>query len=111
MMAVATQVQGRRHGPRGELLRVLGLGFGIAVVVGGVVGQGILRTPGIVAGALHVPAWILAAWVVVGLFTLIDAFAVVELGASVPRAGGPYAFVERAFGRTPGAVVGWASRS
>src|SRR5205814_1417529 len=39
------------HG-RGELLRVLGVGFGIAVVVGGVVGQGIMRTPGIVAGAL-----------------------------------------------------------
>lgn len=107
MMTAATSEVGRAHA-RGELLRVLGLGFGIAVVVGGVVGQGILRTPGIVAGALHDPVWILVAWAAVGLFTLIDAFALVELGASVPRAGGPYAFVERAFGHVPGAVVGWS---
>ena len=107
-MTVATHVQGRPHVSRGDLLRVLGLGFGIAVVVGGVVGQGIMRTPGIVAGALHDPVWILAAWAAVGLFSLIDAFALVELGASVPRAGGPYAFVERAFGHVPGAVIGWS---
>ncbi|MBU1377535.1 MAG: APC family permease [Alphaproteobacteria bacterium] len=107
-MTVATPAAGRPHASRGELLRVLGLGFGIAVVVGGVVGQGILRTPGIVAGALHDPVWILLAWAAVGLFTLIDAFALVELGAAIPRAGGPYAFVERAFGRVPGAVVGWS---
>ena len=107
-MVIATHVAGRPQIPRDQLLRVLGLGFGIAVVVGGVVGQGILRTPGIVAGALHDPVWILAAWAAVGLFTLIDAFALVELGSSVPRAGGSYAFVERAFGRVPGAVIGWS---
>lgn len=108
MMTVETQGLERSPSSRGELLRVLGLGFGIAVVVGGVVGQGILRTPGIVAGALHDPIWILAAWAAVGLFSVIDAFALVELGSAVPRAGGPYAFVERAFGRVPGAVVGWS---
>src|SRR5690349_13517048 len=108
-MAVATDASAARpHRPRGELLRVLGLGFGVAVVVGGVVGQGIMRTPGIVAGALPDPVWILAAWALVGVFSCIDAFALVELGASVPHAGGPYAFVQRAFGRTPGAVVGWS---
>lgn len=104
---VATHIPARPHIPSGALLRVLGLGFGVAVVVGGVVGQGIMRTPGIVAGALPDPIWILAAWAVVGLFSLIDAFALVELGAAVPRAGGPYVFVERAFGHVPGAVIGW----
>ena len=34
---------------RGSLLRILGVAFGIAVVVGGMVGQGIFRTPGIIA--------------------------------------------------------------
>ena len=92
---------------RGELLRVLGVGFGIAVVVGGVVGQGIMRTPGIVAGALPSPFWILAAWLVGGLICFIDAFALVELGASVPHAGGPYVFVRRAFGPLAGTMIGW----
>jgi APA family basic amino acid/polyamine antiporter len=92
----------------GDLLRVLGVGFGIAVVVGGVVGQGIMRAPGIVAGALPSPAWILLAWLAGGAISLVDAFSLVELGSSVPRAGGPYAFVTRAFGPIAGTITGWS---
>ena len=106
-MTIETRTDGRAGPGRGELLRVLGVGFGIAVVVGGVVGQGIMRTPGIVAGALPSPPWILAAWLAGGLTSFIDAFASVELGASVPHAGGPYAFVERAFGSLAGSMTGW----
>jgi APA family basic amino acid/polyamine antiporter len=94
--------------PLGHLLRILGLAFGLAVVVGGVVGQGILRTPGIVAGAIPEPNWILALWVVGGLIILIDACSLVELGASIPRSGGPYAIARRAYGRVGGIVTGWA---
>ncbi len=90
------------------LLRVLGIGFGIAVVVGGVVGQGIMRAPGIVAAALPSAHLILLAWAAGGLMAMIDAFALVELGSSVPRAGGPYALAARAFGPFAGTLVGWA---
>jgi basic amino acid/polyamine antiporter, APA family len=92
----------------GQLLRVLGLGFSLAAVVGGVIGQGILRTPGIVAANLPHAGWIMAAWALGGLFTLIDAFSTVEVAASVPEAGGPYAFANRAFGLLPGFLTGWA---
>ena len=98
----------KHDGAAGELLRILGIGFGLAVVVGAVVGQGIMRTPGIVAGALPSEAWVLGAWALGGLIILIDACATVELGASVPRSGGPYVFAERAFGPTAGAMLGWA---
>lgn len=91
----------------GELLRIMGIGFGLAVVVGGIVGQGIMRTPGIVAGALPGPGWILGAWTLGGLIILADACATVELGTSVPQAGGPYVFAERAFGPTAGTMFGW----
>jgi APA family basic amino acid/polyamine antiporter len=97
----------RTHSPPG-LLRVLGLGFGIAVVVGGVVGQGILRTPGIVAGAFPHPAWILGLWLAGGVLAAISALALVELAASIPRAGGPYVFAEAAFGPLPGVIIGWS---
>jgi APA family basic amino acid/polyamine antiporter len=106
-MAIEVQVEKLAAAPRGELLRVLGVGFGIAVVVGGVVGQGIMRTPGIVAGALPSAMWILAAWLAGGLISFIDAFASVELGSSLPHAGGPYVFVRRAFGPLAGTVSGW----
>jgi APA family basic amino acid/polyamine antiporter len=94
--------------PTCELLRVLGVVFGLAVVVGGVVGQGIMRTPGIVAGALPSPMLIMGVWILGGAIILIDACATVELGASMPRSGGPYVFAERAFGPVWGTMLGWA---
>jgi len=98
----------KHDGATGELLRILGIGFGLAVVVGGIVGQGIMRTPGIVAGALPNPALILGVWALGGSIILIDACATVELGASMPRSGGPYVFAERAFGPVAGTMLGWA---
>lgn len=92
----------------GHLLRILGIAFGLAVVVGGVVGQGILRTPGIVAGAVPDPTLIMLLWTVGGLLALVDACSLVELGASIPREGGPYALARRAYGPAAGIVVGWA---
>lgn len=94
--------------PAGQLLRILGLGFGLATVVGGVIGAGILRQPGVVAGAIADPAVIISLWVVGGIMAAVNAFIVVELGASCPRAGGPYALVARAIGPRSGALVGWA---
>lgn len=38
--------------PKGRLLRILGVSFGIAVIVGDTIGSGILRTPG------EMPRWI-----------------------------------------------------
>ena len=98
----------KQSGAAGELLRILGIGFGLAVVVGGVVGQGIMRTPGIVAGALPSPLLIMGIWALGGMMVLIDACSTVELGASMPRSGGPYVFAERAFGSTAGTMFGWA---
>ena len=97
-----------RSRPVGHLLRVLGLAFGLAVVVGGTVGQGIFRTPGLVAASITEPALILTLWAVGGLLVAIDACAMVELSASVREAGGPYVYVRRAFGRVAGSVAGWA---
>lgn len=93
---------------RGSLLRILGIVFGIAAVVGGMVGQGILRQPGIIAGAVHSPALILFLWACGAGLVAIGAFAYVELGTAIPCAGGPYDFVRRAFGPFPGIIAGWA---
>jgi APA family basic amino acid/polyamine antiporter len=86
---------------------VLGLAFGLAAVVGGMVGQGILRTPGIVAGAVHSPELILLLWLAGAFVVAVSAVAYVELGTAIPCAGGPYDFVRRAFGNLPGVATGW----
>jgi len=72
------------------------------------VGQGILRTPGIVAAAVPDARIILLLWIAGGLIAAINAVAYAELGVSIPHAGGPYVFVRRAFGRTTGVVIGWS---
>jgi basic amino acid/polyamine antiporter, APA family len=91
----------------GQLRRVLGVGFGLAVSIGGTIGVGILRTPGLVAEQLHAPFAILLLWVAGGVYTLLGASCLTELGLMLPRAGGFYVYVRRAFGNTAGFAVGW----
>lgn len=91
----------------GGLLRVLGLAFGVAIVVGAVVGTGILRAPGVVAQGVPDPALILALWALGAFATAIDSMSTVELGAAIPSAGGPYVFAARAFGPFGGFLCGW----
>src|SRR6195256_2202755 len=91
----------------GGLIRILGTGFGLAVIVGSTLGIGILRTPGLVAGQLPNPTAILAVWIVGGLYTLVGAICLAELGTMLPQAGGYYVYARRAFGDAVGFAVGW----
>src|SRR5437667_1944632 len=91
----------------GQLRRVLGVGFGLAVSIGGTIGVGILRTPGLVAEQLHAPLAIVLLWVAGGIYTVLGASCLTELGVMLPRAGGFHVYVRRAFGNTAGFAVGW----
>ena len=92
-----------------SLLRILGLVFGLAVVVGGMVGSGIMRAPGVVAKGVSSPPLILLAWALGGAIALLSAMPLVEAGASVPMAGGPYPIARRAFGPMAAFLTGWIS--
>ena len=94
-------------GSRG-LIRILGIGFGLAVIVGSTIGIGVLRTPGLVAGQLPSRAAILSVWIVGGLYTLVGAACLAELGTMLPQAGGYYVYARRAFGDRAGFAVGWS---
>lgn len=93
---------------RGRLLRVLGLGFGLAVIIGNTIGAGIFRAPGSIAAQLPHPALFLGVWVVGGLYALLGASSIAELGAMIPRSGGQYVFSRYALGEYAGFVVGWS---
>ena len=92
----------------GGLLSILGVGFGLAGAVGGTIGAGILRTPGLVAAQLPTPSLVLGAWLAGGLYALLGAVCTAELAAALPRTGGWTVYAERAFGRGGGLLVGWA---
>jgi APA family basic amino acid/polyamine antiporter len=90
-----------------KLLRILGAGFGVAVIVGAVIGVGILRTPGEVAAHLASNPLILGLWFAGGVYALLAAVSVTELGTMLPETGGYFVFSRRAFGDPVGFTVGW----
>jgi APA family basic amino acid/polyamine antiporter len=92
---------------RRPLLRILGLTFGLAVILGGTIGVGILRTPGTVAAELGSRALILTVWTLGGLYTLIGVVCFAELGTALPQTGGYYVYSRRAFGEGIGFLTGW----
>ncbi len=91
----------------GQLLRVLGLAFALAVGVGTVVGGGILRTPAVVFDAVPHAGIALGLWLAVGLHCLLQANVVSELMTALPRAGGLFVPARAAFGEPGGLLVGW----
>ena len=93
------------HHPR----RMLSSGFTLAVTVGGIIGLGILRTPGEVAAVVPDPLMFVSLWVLGGLFILLSTVVAAELMGMTPRSGGIYALVRRAYGPFPGFVIGLLS--
>jgi APA family basic amino acid/polyamine antiporter len=103
---VATPVDAATPRARGKLLRVLGVAFGVAVIIGNTIGSGILRTPSSVATLLPGQTAFLLAWVAGGAYALLGVVSLAELGVLIPRSGGQYVFAQRAFGPYVGFVIG-----
>ena len=90
-----------------QLKKVLGVSFGIAILIGGTIGVGILRTPGAIAGMLDNYWLIIACWIIGGIYILIGAGCYAELATMMPIAGGSYNYVKKAFGNYAGFIIGW----
>lgn len=92
-----------------QLLKLLGVGFGIAATIGGTIGTGILRKPGPIAEAVGDPTIILLLWLAVGLYAFLGVLCVIELAVSMPQAGAWYVYARRAFGNYFGFLTGITS--
>lgn len=93
---------------RGRLLRVLGVGFGLAVIIGNTIGAGIFRAPGAIAQQVPNPWLFMGVWIIGGLYALLGAIALAELGTMIPKSGGQYVFARYALGEYAGFIVGWS---
>jgi len=93
---------------KGHLLRVLGVGFGVAVIIGNTIGAGIFRAPGTIAEQLPATVPFLLIWLGGGLYALLGAISLAELGTMLPRSGGQYVFSRYALGEYAGFIVGWS---
>ena len=104
-MNVSPQNTAERPG----LLRGLGLWAAVAVVIGDTIGSGIFLVPSAMAAIVGSESLVLAAWVAGGLIVLCGAFCYAELGATFPKAGGPYAYLNNGLGPLWGFLFGWMS--
>ncbi len=77
------------------------------LVAGTMIGSGIFIVSADMARTLGSPFWLLVAWVVTGVMTLLGALAYGELAAMYPRAGGQYTFLREAMGPLMGFLYGW----
>ena len=93
--------------PKNRLLTVLGAAFGVATIVGTMIGAGILRSPGDMAERLPTLPLFFGVWVLAALYSFGGANALCELATMMPKSGGQYNFVRHALGPYPGFFVGW----
>jgi APA family basic amino acid/polyamine antiporter len=90
-----------------EFTRGLGLFDSTMVVVGSMIGSGIFIVSADMSRTLGSAGWLLAAWLLTGVLTVIGALAYGELAAMMPRAGGQYVYLREAFSPIWGFLYGW----
>lgn len=85
--------------------RPLGFWMCTALVVGNMIGSGVFMLP----ASLAPHGWnAVIGWIVTIAGGLCLAFVFARLSRAFPRAGGPYAYTQEAFGRTAGFMVAWS---
>src|SRR5258708_4155503 len=94
--------------PRHGLVQSFGLFTTVMMVVGGVIGSGIFRKPGVMAGQLGSPTLLLAVWILAGVLTLFGALTNAEVASMIPETGGQYVFFERMYGPFFAYLYGWS---
>jgi amino acid transporter len=88
--------------------QLLSVPDGIFLVAGMVIGVGIFKLPGLVAGNAASGTQFFAAWVVGGLACLCGALVYAELAARHPETGGEYTFLRHGLGEGVGFVFAWS---
>jgi APA family basic amino acid/polyamine antiporter len=89
--------------------RPLTLAHALALVVSSMVGTGVFTTAGLMLGELANGWTVLAVWAAAGALSLAGAAVYAELGAMMPRAGGEYVYLSRAWHPALGFVSGWVA--
>lgn len=87
--------------------RSLGLLDGTMLVAGGMIGSGIFIVSADCARMVGSSGWMLLLWLVAGAVTITAALSYGELAGMMPKAGGQFVYIERAYGQLPAFLYGW----
>ena len=83
--------------------------IGYSLGVGGILGSGIFMVPATVALYTLSSSLFFLVWILGGIVSLFGALSVAELGAAMPKAGGQYVFLNKAYGPLWGFLYGWTA--
>jgi len=96
------------EGP-GELKAELGLFDATMINVGTIIASAIYLVPAGIAAHFSGVFPTVLVWVVGGAVSLFGALSMAELGAAMPKAGGMFVYLSRAFGPIWGYLYGWGA--
>ena len=90
-----------------ELKRSLGLIDATMIVAGSMIGSGIFIVSAAMSRAVGSAGYLLLLWIITGIITVMAALSYGELAGMMPKAGGQFVYIQRAFGNLVAFLYGW----
>lgn len=90
-----------------SLQRSLGLLSCIVLVISAIIGSGVFKKVAPMSDSLHLPAFVLLAWVLAGTITLFGALSNAEIAGMFAESGGEYAYFKKIYNPFFAFLYGW----
>jgi basic amino acid/polyamine antiporter, APA family len=94
--------------PQQEFRRSLTLLDGTLLVSGSMIGSGIFIVSADMARTVGSAGWLIFLWLLTGVMTVFGALSYGELAGMMPKAGGQFVYIKRAWGDLTAFLYGWS---
>ncbi len=94
-----------------HLKQQLGVFSAVMVVISAMIGSGVFKKIAPMSEYLHSSGWVLMAWAVAGLITLMGSLSNAEVAGIIAKPGGQYVYFQEMYGKVFAFLFGWASFS